>query len=240
MTRVTVILVAVSAVIGSLSAQQSATFEVVSIKRSPPDAPPGRASLQPGGRYVMTNGPTRLLINLAYPTQTNEIVNAPDWVTYENYDVEAVATPAATDGQMAAMMRATLAERFKLVAHYENRQRLVYTLLLARQDGKLGPNIQRSVNCAGDAVKTPPKPPAPDGTLAACTARVTRGSIEASGFSMEALASNLAGPAGRVVLDRTGLTGDYDFTLRYSNWRHATAHRTVNRLCSPHYVSSWV
>ena len=40
--------------------------------------------------------------------------------------------------------------------------------------------------------------------------------MKASGFSMEALATNLAGPAGRAVLNRTGLPGDYDFTLRYS------------------------
>jgi uncharacterized protein (TIGR03435 family) len=71
----------------------------------------------------MTNGPVRILINVAYPSSSNEIINAPAWVTYENYDVVATATQTATADDISAMMRAMLAERSKLAARYENRQR---------------------------------------------------------------------------------------------------------------------
>ena len=123
MARIAVIVVAVICAPIVLAQQPAPAFEVVSIKRSPPDAPLGRAGLQPGGRYVMTNGPVRILINVAYPSSSNEIINAPAWVTYENYDVVATATQTATADDISAMMRAMLAERSKLAARYENRQR---------------------------------------------------------------------------------------------------------------------
>ena len=184
-------------------AAQTLAFDVVSIKRSAPDVPPGRGGSQPGGRYVLANGPTRILINVAYPT-AEEIIDAPDWVTFENYDVTAVAPPNATSGDLAAMMQSMLAQRFRLQAHMERRERPVYALTLARQDGKLGPNLRATTCTDGEAGKPP------------CDARFGRGSIIAGGFSMEWLAINLRAGAGRVVVDRTGLTGDYDFTLNYA------------------------
>ena len=187
----------------ALLGAQTPAFDVVSIKRSAPDALPGRGGLQPGGRYVLANGPPRILINVAYPT-AEEIIDAPDWVTFENYDVTAVPPPNATSDDLAAMMRSMLAQRFRLQAHVETRERPVYALTLARQDGKLGPNLRASKCTAGDAGRAP------------CDARFGRGSIIARGFSMEWLAINLRGGAGRMVVDRTGLTGDYDFSLEYA------------------------
>jgi hypothetical protein len=159
-----------SVTVAALAAQQQApTFEVVSIKRSPPAAPPGRAGLQPGNRYEMTNGPVRILINVAYPSVGSEIANAPDWVMRESYDVTAVARPNAS---WEAAIEAG--------------------------------NLSR------------PLPPPPTGAVPPCTARFTAGSIEAVGFSMDALAQNLARATGRVVIDKTGLDGDYDFRLDYA------------------------
>ena len=109
MIRFAVIVVAVCAVIRPVVAQQSASFEVVSIKRSPPDAAPGRAGLMPGGRYVLSNGPIRVLIGIAFPSPTNEIINAPDWVTNESYDITGLAGPTATFPQVTEMLKAMLA-----------------------------------------------------------------------------------------------------------------------------------
>jgi uncharacterized protein (TIGR03435 family) len=199
----------------SIAARQPGAprFEVVSIKRSAPDAPAGQAGPQPGGRYVLTNGPVRILISTAYPSQANEIVGAPDWVTYERYDVTAVAGRNVSSAELQSMLRAMLAERFHLSARYDMAERPVYALLRARDDGTLGPRMRRTlVTC--DAA--PAQPPPPAGPVPPCTARFTSGSIAASGFSMEALAVNLARPAGRTVVDRTGLTDSFDFSLEYS------------------------
>ena len=196
-------LAAIGQLLPARLASQTRTFDVVSIKRSAPGAPPGTSGVQPGGRYRLANGPTRLLIGVAYPA-AEEILGAPDWVTFENYDVTAVGGGSATEDDIAAMMRSLLAQRFKLQAHVEKRGRPVYALTLAREDGTLGPNL-RSSKCAEADEGKPP-----------CVARFGRGAIAAGGFTMEWLAVNLRGAAGRPVVDRTGLTGGYDFTLDYS------------------------
>jgi uncharacterized protein (TIGR03435 family) len=204
--RPLVLFAALAAIVQLLSlrlASQTLTFDVVSIKRSAPDAPPGSGGVQPGGRYRLANGPTRILIGVAYPA-AEEIIGAPDWVTYENYDVTAVGGASATEDDVAAMMRSMLALRFKLQGHIEKRERPVYALTLARGDGALGPNLRSSTCTDADDGKAP------------CVARFGRGFITAGGFSMEWLAVNLRGGAGRPVVDRTGLTGGYDFTLDYS------------------------
>ena len=195
-------IVATSSVLPPRLASQALTFDVVSIKRSAPNAPPEIGAGQPGGRYRLANGPTRILIGVAYPTAA-EIIGAPDWVTYENYDVTAVGGAGSTDDDVAAMMRSMLAQRFKLQARIEKRERPVYALTVARR-GTLGPNMRSSKCTESDAGRAP------------CVARFDRGSIAAGGFSMEWLAVNLRGGAGRPVVDRTGLAGGYDFTLEYA------------------------
>jgi uncharacterized protein (TIGR03435 family) len=190
-------------------------FEVASIKRSAPDAPPGRAGLMPGGRYVLVNGPLRILINVAYPSLTNEIVNAPDWVTRENYDVTAVAGPTTTFPQVAEMMKALLTDRTRLAAHYETRDWPVYELVIATE-GMLGPALRRaSVDCDGPnapALRPPPR----TGPVGPCVSRTRSGEMISGGVPIDALAVNLRNSAGRVVINRTGLTGAYEFTLSYA------------------------
>lgn len=209
------------ALLASAQTPAALTFEVVSIRRSPPDAPPGRAGLQAGGRYTLTNGPVRILINAAYPSLTNEIIGAPDWVTYENYDVTALATPNVTPEQLSIMMRTMLSERFDLVARVEERPRPVYLLVLAQPGGRLGPRMRRTeTDCiarlaAIQAGKLPPISPA-DAGVAPCTGRGGNGLFVSTGFTMEGFAARLTRPAGRLVLDKTGLEGPYDFTLEYA------------------------
>lgn len=224
MTRLGLLLFGLAATIWPLAAQQPAApkFDVVSIKRSPPDAPPGRAGLMPGGRYVLSNGPIRVLIGIAYPTQTNQMLNAPDWVTNENYDVTALAGPNATFPQVVEMIKAMLAERLRLEVHYETRNQPAYELVVASPDGELGPRLQKSsLDC--DAIETAararnevPQPPPPTGPVPPCRIRSGDGVVEANSWPMENFAENLRRAAGRVVLNRTGLAGGYDFRLEWA------------------------
>jgi uncharacterized protein (TIGR03435 family) len=186
------------------SAQKRPTFEVVSIKRATAiERGGGTAGLQPGGRFVMTNGPARVLINWAYPSVTREIVGAPDWVTYENYDVDARAGGEVSQEQLALMLRSLLADRFKLEAHFETRVRPMYELRVVRADGVLGPGMRLSkTDCE-------PRP-------ASCTTRGGAGVIDSNGISMAAFITWLPGPLGRPVIDKTGLSGSYELLLRYS------------------------
>jgi uncharacterized protein (TIGR03435 family) len=178
-------------------------FEVVSIKSSPPDAPPGRGGLQPDGRYILLNGPVRVLLDAAYPRQSREVINAPDWVTFERYDITAVAGRNTTREQLTTMLKELLRERFGLAAHLESRPQPVYYLVMARADRRPGPLLRpATVDCDKD--------------VAQCSMDSRSGHIATKGWTMALLAGTLIRPAGRTVIDRTGLVGDFQLTLEYA------------------------
>jgi uncharacterized protein (TIGR03435 family) len=189
------------------SDQRARTFEVASIKpASAIERGGGRAGLQPGGRFVMTNGPARVLINMAFPSLTREIAGAPDWVTYEHYDVDArTGAGDVSQEHVALMLRDLLADRFKLMAHFETRVRPMYELRMERSDGVLGPDMRPS---KADCESRP----------ASCTTRGggDTGLIDSNGITMAAFVTWLPGLIGRPVLDKTGLSGSYELLLKYS------------------------
>jgi uncharacterized protein (TIGR03435 family) len=181
------------------------SFDVASIKRSRSIEGGGSARLQPGGRYIMINGPVRVLLTTAYPTLTSEIVDAPDWVTYEKYDVDARAGRDLRYEELTPLLRSLLADRFKLRAHLETRVRPVYELRVARTDQRLGPEMRQSkIDC--------------ESRPGECWTRGggNSGVIESNGISMMSFVTWLPARVGRPVLDKTGLVEDYELLLKYS------------------------
>jgi uncharacterized protein (TIGR03435 family) len=167
----------------------------------------------------MIDGPAIVLIRSAYPDAV-EILGLPEWASSaERYDVEAKGNPEATGEQLQVMLRTMLAERFKLAAHYETREQQTYALMLARSDGRLGPQLRRyDGDCTTylDPVKAgreKPEVPIPSNGAPACGYRFDGRRIIAGGVSMNALTGPLRGLAGRIVVDKTGLRGNYEFTL---------------------------
>ena len=116
-------------------------FEVASVKPSNPD-PSNPLSMvpmampQPGGRFVASNIPLRLLIRLAYEVQDFQISGGPAWMLSNKFDITAKAAGGATLGQKELMplVRALLTDRFKLKTHTETREMPVYDLVIARDD----------------------------------------------------------------------------------------------------------
>jgi uncharacterized protein (TIGR03435 family) len=99
------------------------------------------------------------------------------------------------------------------VLHNESRELPVYALVLARNDKALGPKIrQTALDCAALRTGPVPDPSKPS----ACGFRVGLGTMAAQGVGMNALAFTLSSSVGRVVLDRTGLSGDFDFDLSWT------------------------
>jgi uncharacterized protein (TIGR03435 family) len=195
-------------------------FDVVSIKRSPPDASGFSYGVRPGG-WSMSNASIATLIRSAYPTPVSELISAPEWLTSERYEVTAKAAGNPTRDEVTLMLRALLAERFKLVAHYEKQQRHVFALVVARDDGRPGAGLVRSnVDCeavnAARRVGQEPPGPFPANGVPPCAWSSNGSSIRFGGLPLSRLPEALAVPAGRVVIDRTRLTGNYEFTLRYS------------------------
>jgi len=196
------------------------SFDVVSIKPTRSDSG-GQVGTPPGGRWQMVNMPIQSLILSAYQTKTFELVGAPPWVSNERYDVVAKANAEPTPQEFQGMLRSLLVERFNFRGHYETLDRDVYALVLANKDGKLGSELRRSaIDCAAFFAAKPvqglPRAVASNG-VPACFYSNSGTRIVSGGATMESLAASMSGPGiGRIVIDKTGLPGYYEFTLRFT------------------------
>jgi uncharacterized protein (TIGR03435 family) len=213
-----------------LSAQQTETpitpaFEAVVIKRNTSGSQSMSAGSQPGGLQRVVNGPIATIFGNAYRSESGEVRGAPDWFNTERYDLTARIVGKPTPEQSRALWRALFAERMQLKAHLETEERPIYHLVVARADGRLGPNIKPGpVDCAARRAASDrggqlPPPPLASNGMTACSTRFSGGVITTGGQTMERVASSVSGVAGRMVVDRTGLKGDYEFTLEYSTTR---------------------
>jgi uncharacterized protein (TIGR03435 family) len=181
-------------------------FEVASIKASKSGIRGGSIEFSPGGeRFTMTNTPLGALLLVAYDITVRQISGAPDAIS-EKYDIAAKAEHPVSRDEMLLMIQALLADRFKLVVRRERKEVPVYALTIAPG----GPRLRHSA--ATEAEQTMPRIPA------------RAGGAESSGqylFTNESMAdfawalTRMAGIGDRVVVDNTGLNGDYDFTLTF-------------------------
>jgi uncharacterized protein (TIGR03435 family) len=92
----------------------------------------------------MTNGAIRQFITLAAAVPVREVRGLPDWAEDERYDVTARPPAGSTREQRSDMWRTLFAERMKLVAHIEEHERDTFALVVARSDGRLGPQLKKS------------------------------------------------------------------------------------------------
>lgn len=209
-------------------------FEVASVK--PNNSGDGRVMFanQPGGRFTATNVTLKLLIRNAYQLQDFQIVGGPSWINSDHFDIVAKAeegTPLETPSldrtgptRIQLMIRALLAERFQLAVHNENRELPIYALVLARSDGRLGPELRKSeVDCnamfaaRGRAgMPPPPGPPPQPGERLPCGIRIGPGTMTIGGAPLSQLGNAMANFLGRTVLDKTGLAGNYDANLTWT------------------------
>jgi uncharacterized protein (TIGR03435 family) len=216
-------------------------FEVVSVKPSDPDAagPLGTLSgarIRPpvGGRFTASNVPLRHLVRIAYELDDSQIEGGPDWQMSRRFDIQAKAEdPVSGMDAMVPMIKALLADRFQLKGHIETREMPIYALVVARDDRQLGANITLSTadcsNAAPDLAETRGRAGgsgAVAGLLQAgqglpCAimpvpARVAGSmTMRANGASMADLERFLRPFTGRMVQDRTGLSGLYDWELTF-------------------------
>jgi uncharacterized protein (TIGR03435 family) len=184
------------------------TFDVVSIHLSPP-SPDGHNHIYNDiheSHFRTGNLSIRDLIQYAYNLPKSQILGGPQWLNSTMYDIEAksgseadarLKTMSGDDAaqQKRLMVQRLLAERFALAAHNETRELPVYDLVLA----KGGPNFQPSTR-NGNTIDT------------------GRSRIHVAGTddTIGLLARELAQSQGRVVLNKTGLSGRYDLTLRWT------------------------
>jgi len=209
------------------------TFEAASVKPNKTGPGPIQIIFQPGGRFRATNVTLKMLIGSAYGTPQAladfQMVGGPKWLDTDRFDIVAKAPgdPQPSNGappqEMFRMLRSTLEDRFHLKVHEETKDAPIYALTLARVDGKLGPGMHASAtDCAALMASMrgrggPPPPPAP-GERPPCGARMFPGNLSAGSMNMNQIVNLLArmGGVNRTVVDRTGLTGSYDFDLTWT------------------------
>ena len=202
-------------------APASPSFEAASVKPNYSSDAPNLVSTRPGGRFTATGVPMRRLIQVAYRLQNFQIVNDPDWIGKERFDIVAKAASnlpptmlGSPPGPIELMLQSLLAERFHLAVHHETREFNVYALVLARPDGKLGPQIRPTVvGCL-----TPGSPPANGQPNAEpiCGISMPVGDVAAKGVTLSMFASTLSRFVERVVVDRTQQNGMFDVDLKWT------------------------
>lgn len=192
-----------------------------------------------GGLLSAKDFPLWQYIIFAYRLSPRQLQDArsqlPKWANNNRYDIEARASGNPTKDQYRLMMQALLAERFKLAIHYETRQLPVYALVLDKP-GKLGPRFRpHPADAPCSTTITPddgPAPTAADGFPETCGAIADvppsapgRFSTGARNMVMPMIADSLLSMWNfgneqkeytRPILDRTGLTGKFDFVLEWS------------------------
>jgi uncharacterized protein (TIGR03435 family) len=212
--------------IGALLRAQAAPveFDVVSIKRSPSDASGNSLQTLPDGSFIMRNGTIRSILLAASPVPTREVEGYPPWVESERYDLMAKAPAGSTRQQTNQMMQRMFADRMKLTGHVEQRERNGFALVLARSDGRLGPQLAPStLDCLAPRTAGPPTGPPTEPPETRCGGTFGGNRIVSGGIMMDQLVPSLAGLAGGQVVNRTGLPGFYALTLRWASRRPTNA-----------------
>ena len=179
-------------------------FEVATIKPTPPDYQGGRfIAMQSAHLFGAKNYTLKSLVGAAYNLTPRAVSGGPSWIDSDRYDIVA-KTPNEIrpnlDEQMS-MLRKLLADRFKLTFHRERKELSIYALTVARN----GPKLKQST-------EPPDAPPV-------LVNRIFPGRVllPARNATMAQLASMMQRAVlDRPVLDKTGLSGKYDFDLEWT------------------------
>ena len=182
-----------------MAADANPGFEVATIKPSTPNRP-GKLFSFRGDRFITVNTNVNDLIAFAYGLHAKQIVDAPAWFGTDLYDIEgkpdAEGRPNAK--QMGIMVQKLLADRFKLSFHHDQRELSVYVITV----GSGGPKMEKST--AG------PNDPPGFGFRGL-------GDLVVRNLTMADFAKWMqSGVMDRPVVDKTGLTDRYDFTLKWT------------------------
>ncbi len=178
------------------SLAQSPAFEAASIRRNRSGGGNTRIDIS-GDRLTVTNASLKTLIRNAYDILSFQLAGGPRWIDTEMYDIVATSGRAKKidSEEFQLLLQNLLADRFQLKVHWETREGSVYALM----PDKSGPRLQES--------RAPQEP-------GINTSKGTGGArMQGTREPIAILAKNLGNQLGRIVIDRTGLRGAYDWTL---------------------------
>jgi uncharacterized protein (TIGR03435 family) len=156
----------------------------------------GYPELAPGGRrFIATNQYLMELLMFTYDVSPLQVSGVPDTFPQGRYDIEATCEEPMTKEQLPHLLQLLLEERFHLVVHRELKEQPVYELIV----GKGGPKLRETTHESEQP-----------------GLRQVGHNFTFTNATVANLMSVLSQVAGRKVLDKTGLSGQYDFTLSYA------------------------
>jgi uncharacterized protein (TIGR03435 family) len=191
------------------SATKALEFEIASVRPANPDVRTSNVLLGAGESLTVVNVPLQKIIMYAYDIRDFQMAGGPGWIGVERYDIAAKAaivdrpaseTSTETDDQrkgsvtrVRERLRSLLSDRFSLRTHFEQRERAVLRLRIA----KGGPKLSEDAN--------------PQGRVS-----TVDGHIQGYGAPLSMLVTQLSMATGLIVQDETGLDGRYDFVLDFA------------------------
>jgi uncharacterized protein (TIGR03435 family) len=177
-------------------------FELAAVHPSPPDSTARMSRFLPGGQVELRGFTFKELVAVAYEIEWERVTGGPKWLDSDRFDIVAKTAPSTPNEAVQGMLKALLVDRFKLVAHYEDRPTDVYALTLEKRAPKLteAAGSERS-DCkisVGDGVR-----------IYTC-----------QNTTMAQLAEKLPTVASAYfdhpMVDTTGLKGAYNFTVSWA------------------------
>jgi uncharacterized protein (TIGR03435 family) len=196
-------------------------FDVVSIKPAPPDVTNWKVQFDPGTMSIQNRSVFQIL-KYAYDLKSDsQLLSLPEWAKTEHFDIqgkededlakhlEALPTPQYV-ALCKQLVREVLKDRFHLAVHSTSIEAPIFSLTVAKSGAKVKPYMATD----GKTFR---------GFLG------PNGKLEARGASMHFLADRISAmpeAGGRVVVDNTGMTGEYSWTLRWTPERLGPAQAT--------------
>lgn len=183
------------------STSSPVTFEAVTIKPSDPNQSSGTYFRVQGHHVIAANVSLFDLLSFAYELHPKQIVNGPKWLDTATYNIDGVPALGArpTRDQQRQLFQSLLTDRFHLACHYEQRELSVYALVLDKGGPKFSPTTRQPQ----------------DSTNFSYTNQIV---LTVKNATMATVADGMqASFLNRPVVDRTGLTGHYDFTLKWTS-----------------------
>ena len=182
-------------------------YEVATIKPAKDDEPGRMLMFNPSG-VKMKGMPIEEVLRSAFGVEEDRLLGLPGWAKSSRFDIDAKVDAAdapklegLTPDQRGAMLLPLFVDRFNLKYHHEVKELPLYALVLAKNGPKLTESKQAD-------------PSSKDGPHRMMM--MGRGSLDGQGTSIETLTHVISMHVGRTVIDKTGLTGTYDFKLTWT------------------------
>ena len=172
------------------------SFDVASIKPNSASDNRVRISIQPGGRFTATGMSLRMLTGQAFGMRDFQITGLPGWASADRYDIEAKSEgmpERLPPDQLRPYLKALVEERFQLKSHIETKEMPVYALVVGKNGSKL-----KASEAPGPMI------------------RMGRGQLNGKGMPMDLLVAQLSQQLGRMVINKTGLSGAFDIELEWT------------------------